>query len=153
MGFRDEGVLTATATFQRLNLPLERVPGFKDELLERLRAIPGVESAALTQIVPLRDWGGGNAWIDGAARQPNHTSLSRVGPGYFKTLEVPLIGGRDFDGRDRVGAPLVAMIETGVCAQVPRRRESGGPAFVDRGDARIAGHALRDRRLRGRHEV
>jgi predicted permease len=110
MGFRDEGVLTATAQFQRLNLPSERVPVFKDELLERLRAIPGVESAALTNIVPLRDWGGGKAWIDGAAREPNHTSLSRVGSGYFKTLEVPLLAGRDFDSRDRVGAPLVAIV-------------------------------------------
>lgn len=57
-GFEDENVLTATAMFQRLNLPPERVPVFKDELLERIRAIPGVESAALTHIVPLRDWGG-----------------------------------------------------------------------------------------------
>ena len=110
MGFRDEGVLTATATFQRLKLPPERVPGFKDELLERVRAIPGVESAAITHIVPLRDWGGGNAWIDGAPREPQGTRLSRIGPGYFKTLEVPLLAGRDFDGRDRVGAPNVAIV-------------------------------------------
>jgi putative ABC transport system permease protein len=110
MGFRDEDVLTATAMFQRLNLPPERVPVFKDELLERIRTIPGVESAALTHIVPLRDWGGGNAWIDGAARQPSHTSLSRVGPDYFKTLQIPLLAGRDFDARDRVEAPPVAIV-------------------------------------------
>jgi putative ABC transport system permease protein len=110
MGFRDEGVVTANTTFQRLDLPAERVPVFKDELLDRIRAIPGVDSAALTHVMPLRDWGGGKAWIDGAARQPNSTSLSRVGPGYFKTLEVPLLAGRDFDGRDRVGAPDVAIV-------------------------------------------
>ena len=110
LGFRDEGVVTATAQFQRLNLPPERVPVFKDELLERLRVIPGVESAALTNIMPLRDWGGGSAWIDGAAREPKPTRLSRVGPGYFQTLEVPLLAGRDFDGRDRVGAPDVAIV-------------------------------------------
>ncbi|HKV33427.1 MAG TPA: ABC transporter permease, partial [Pyrinomonadaceae bacterium] len=110
LGFRDEGVVTATAQFQRLKLPPERIPGFKDELLERLRAIPGVESAALTNIMPLRDWGGGSAWIDGAAREPKPTRLSRVGPGYFQTLEVPLLAGRDFDGRDRAGAPDVAIV-------------------------------------------
>jgi len=109
-GFQDEGVLTATAMFQRLNLPPERVPVFKDELIERIRAIPGVESAALTHIVPLRDWGGGSAWIDGAAREPRPTRLSRVGPSYFQTLQIPLVGGRDFDARDRVGAPLVAIV-------------------------------------------
>jgi len=110
MGFRDEGVVHATAVFQRLKLPPERVPAFKDELLGRIRAIPGVESAALTHIIPLRDWGGGSAWIDGAAREPKPTRLSRVGPGYFQTLQVPLLGGRDFDGRDRVGAPQVAIV-------------------------------------------
>ena len=110
MGFRDEGVLTATAMFQRLNLPPERVPLFKDEILERIRAIPGVESAALTTVLPLRDWGGGSAWIDGATREPKPTRLSRVGPGYFQTLEVPLVAGRDFDSRDRAGAPQVAIV-------------------------------------------
>ncbi len=43
--------------------------------------------------------------------------------------------------------------EPGVCAQVFERRESGGPTFMDRGDAGIAGHALRDRRPGRRHEV
>jgi putative ABC transport system permease protein len=110
-GFRQDDVVTATAMFQRLNLPAERVPGFKDELVERVRAIPGVESAAITHIIPLRDWGGGTAWIDGTGtRQPKHTSLSRVGPGYFKTLEVPVLSGRDFDARDRAGAPDVAIV-------------------------------------------
>jgi predicted permease len=110
LGFRDENILTATAVFQRLNLPPERVPVFKDELLERLRAIPGVESAALTHIIPLRDWGGGSAWMDGPARDPKPTRLSRVGPGYFQTLAVPMIAGRDFDGHDKVGAPNVAIV-------------------------------------------
>ena len=110
LGFRDEGVVDVTVMFQRLKLPPERVPVFKDELLERIRAIPGVDSAALTHIVPLSGWGGGSAWIDGAAREPKPTRLSRVGPGYFQTLEVPLVSGRDFDGRDRVGAPLVAIV-------------------------------------------
>ena len=110
LGFRDENVLTATTMFQRLNLPPERVPVFKDELLERIRAIPGVDSAALTHIIPLRDWGGGSAWIDGPAREPKPTRLSRVGPGYFQTLEVPMMAGRDFDSRDKVGAPLAAIV-------------------------------------------
>ena len=110
LGFRDENILAATAVFQRLKLPPERVPVFKDEILERLRGIPGVESAALTQIIPLSGWGGGSTWIDGAPREPKPTRLSRVGPGYFQTLEVPLLGGRDFDNRDRVGAPNVAIV-------------------------------------------
>ncbi|HVF23511.1 MAG TPA: ABC transporter permease [Pyrinomonadaceae bacterium] len=111
IGFRHEDVLTATATFRKLNLPPERIPGFRDELLERVRTVPGVESAAISNVTPLRGWGGGTAWMDSkGARQTAHTSLSRVGPDYFKTLEIPLLAGRDFDTRDRQDTPLVAIV-------------------------------------------
>ena len=110
-GFRQEGVLTATVNFQRLNLPRERYASFKDELLDRVRAIPGVESAAVVHEIPLRDWGGGNAWMDGEdSRQARNTSLSRVGPDYFRTLQIPLLAGRDFDARDRIGSTKVAIV-------------------------------------------
>ena len=110
-GFRGEGVLTALVMFQRLNLPPDRNPVFKDELIERIRAIPGVESAAIAHEIPLRDWGGAKAWVDGAdAQQAQNLSLSRVGPDYFKTLRIALLAGRDFDARDRAGAPLVAIV-------------------------------------------
>ncbi|HET6891730.1 MAG TPA: FtsX-like permease family protein, partial [Pyrinomonadaceae bacterium] len=106
-----EDILTATVNFRRLNLPAERVPVFKDDLLERVRSIPGVESAAITQIMPLRDWGGANAWIDGTPeRRVLSTNLSRIGPCYFETLRIPLLAGRDFDARDRDGAQLVAIV-------------------------------------------
>ena len=110
MGFQDD-VLTATVNFRRLNLPPERFPVFKDELLQRMRAIPGVESCASTDVMPLRDWAGGNAWIDTTGeRQVINTNLNRVGPDYFKTLKIPLRAGRDFDGRDRTGTPMVAIV-------------------------------------------
>lgn len=110
-GFRQEGVLVALVSFQRLNLPPERVPAFKDELLDRIRAIPGVEAAAITHEIPLNGRGGATIWMDGAdARQGNNTSLSRVGPDYFKTLEIPLLAGREFDARDRAAAPKVAIV-------------------------------------------
>ncbi|HJQ25493.1 MAG TPA: ABC transporter permease [Blastocatellia bacterium] len=110
-GFRQDGVLMAEVNFGRLNLPRDRYAGFKDELLDRIRALPGVESAAITHIIPLRDWGGVDVWIDGTdPRQAKHTNLSRVGPDYFKTLEIPLLAGRDFDARDRLSTPKVAIV-------------------------------------------
>jgi predicted permease len=110
-GFRQEGVLIAAVNFRRLNVAPDRNPAFKDELLDRIRALAGVESAGITNIIPLGDWGGGNAWMDGEdARQAKNTSLSRVGPDYFRTLEIPLLAGRDFDARDRIGRPKVAIV-------------------------------------------
>ena len=110
-GFHQEGILIARADFERLNLPRESFPAFKDELLDRIRAIPGVEAAAVVHEIPLDDWGGANIWMDGAdALGGKHTSLSRVGPDYFKTLQIPLLAGRDFDARDRVGTTKVAIV-------------------------------------------
>ena len=110
-GFRQEGVLMAQVIFRRLNLPPGDYAAFKDELLDGIQAIPGVESAALTNVIPLRDWGGANVWMDGAdAQQAKNTSLSRVGPDYFKTLQIPLLAGRNFDARDRVGSPTVVIV-------------------------------------------
>jgi predicted permease len=110
-GFRQEGVLIAELGFRRLNLSSDRYPAFKSDLLDRIRAIPGVESFAFTYMVPLSGWGRETIWMDGAdARQGVRTSESRVGPDYFKTLEIPLLAGRDFDARDRVDSPKVAIV-------------------------------------------
>ncbi len=109
-GFRHEGVLTAVVRFERLTLPPDRIPAFKDQLLDRIRAIPGMESAAIGMI-PLSDSGGNAIWMDGAdSQQRKNTSRSWVGPGYFKTLQIPLLAGREFDAGDRAGAPKVAIV-------------------------------------------
>jgi predicted permease len=110
-GFRQEGVLTALVMFQRLNLPPDRVPAFRDELLDQIRAIPGIESAALAHEVPLRSRGGSNVWVEGQnSSQGKGTNLSRVSPDYFKTLQIQLLAGRDFDARDGATAPKVVIV-------------------------------------------
>jgi putative ABC transport system permease protein len=111
-GFRQEGVLIAQVGFRRLNVPPERRLSFKNELLDRLRAIPGVEAATDTAIVPLSGNASGNdVWLDGAdSQQKRNTFRSRVGPDYFKSLGARLLAGREFDGRDITGAPNVAIV-------------------------------------------
>jgi len=66
-GFQQNGVLIAEVDFPRFKIPSERRGGFKRDLLERIRALPNVYSAAEVGIVPLS--GGGidnNVWIDGS---------------------------------------------------------------------------------------
>jgi predicted permease len=117
-GFSEEDVLIAGVNFQRLNLPPDRNQAFKDEFLDRIRATPGIESAALGMI-PFRDSGGNTVWMDGTdARQGKDVSRSRVGPDYFKTLQIPLLAGRDFDARDRGGAPNVAIVNQAFARQL-----------------------------------
>src|SRR5207302_11030917 len=55
-GFRQEGVLIAKLRFERVQMPHERYPAFKDELRDRLRALQGVESEGLQNIETLADW-------------------------------------------------------------------------------------------------
>lgn len=129
-GFEREGILTARILFQRSNLPQDQIPIFKNSLLERIRAIPGVESAAVAHELPLRDWGGASAWMDGQnATQAKDTSLSRIGSEYFKTLKIAMLSGRDFDSRDTVDSPKVAIVNEAFAREFLGGRNPVGQRF------------------------
>jgi predicted permease len=81
--------------------------------LEKLRALPGVESAATTRRVPLND----NCVIGTTLRtdrsaNPAHVEYecNNVGPDYFRTIGIPLLRGREFSGADRRGTQPVAIV-------------------------------------------
>jgi putative ABC transport system permease protein len=110
-GFQQDGILITTADFTRLSVPPERREDFKRDLLERVRAIPGVESAASAMQVPV----GGSYWNqtvlgDTPDQKKGETNLNRIGPEYFRTLETPLLAGRDFDAQDTATSPKVAIV-------------------------------------------
>ena len=111
-GFRQDGILVTDVDFTALQTPKNQRVEYKRRLVERLSAIPGVESVAEAAIVPLS----GNGWnrnIEGALSVPKDKSiaqLDRVGPGFFKTLGTPLLAGRDFTAQDDAGAPRVAIV-------------------------------------------
>jgi putative ABC transport system permease protein len=128
-GFHEEGVLTATVNFQRLNLPPDRNQVFKEEFLERVRATPGLESAAIGMI-PFRDGGGNRVWMDGTdAGQGQGVSRSRIGTDYFKTLQIPVLAGRDFSAADRIGAPDVAIVNQAFARQFVNGENPVGRRF------------------------
>jgi putative ABC transport system permease protein len=111
-GFQEHGVLVADLGFSRLELPPGRALSFRLELLQSLRAIPGVEAAAEATIVPLT---GGNwnnrVWMDGSDLSHGRVSLrTMIGPEYFRTLRTPLLGGRDFDEHDLTSASKVSIV-------------------------------------------
>ena len=111
-GFQAKGVLIAWLDFTRLQIPVERRAAFHRELLDRIRAIPGVDAAADTNIVPLSGNGWGNAvWIDGRdGTQRKDSNFSSVSPEYFKTLRIPMLAGRDFNESDTAQSPRVAIV-------------------------------------------
>ena len=111
-GHRVEGVLVAELSIGRQGIPDDRLPALNRALIDRLRSMPGVTSVARTAIVPM----GGAAMSDmirvdgGGAAAERETFFHRVGTGYFQTLGVPLVAGRDFDDRDRAGSKPVAIV-------------------------------------------
>jgi putative ABC transport system permease protein len=111
-GFAQDGVLQTDMNLAPLNLPSERRYAVKRELLDRLRAMPGVEAAAFANVVPL----GGNNWGDmifvNSARgvEKGFANFNRISPDYFKTLGIQLLGGRDFGDGDTPATPKVAIV-------------------------------------------
>jgi putative ABC transport system permease protein len=111
-GFRHEGVLMTQIGVGALRLPPERRQLFRQEALDRIKAIPGVKAVTDTSLIPLSGGTSSNAvWMDGAdPRQKVNTNRSWIGPDYFKALETPLVAGREFNERDTANAPYVAIV-------------------------------------------
>ncbi|MGH9882473.1 MAG: ABC transporter permease [Pyrinomonadaceae bacterium] len=110
-GFRSEGILLTRAGFEELNLPPDRRLTFRRELLDRIKAIPDVEAATESNVVPLSgNVGANNVWLDNEVGRKVNTLFSRVGLNYFATLHTPVLAGRDFDEHDGAGAPKVAVV-------------------------------------------
>src|SRR5271167_78910 len=116
-GFRSENVLTA---FVSLPVAQYREPSqranFARLVLERVRAIPGVRSASTIDFLPYNGGpGSGGVEIAGHPRNPNEPQQiiwqTRASPGFFETLGIPLLRGRDIAASDEQGSPGAAVID------------------------------------------
>ena len=144
-GFRREGVLVAGIDFRRLDVPMERRYDMQRDLLARIRAVPGVRGAAGASVIPVSGSSSGNRiWLEGTTVDVG-TNINRVSPGYFGTMDIPILSGRDFDDRDTMSSPMVAIVNQTFAAAGDRRRRPGRPPLPHRGDAHDAGAHLRDR--------
>jgi putative ABC transport system permease protein len=110
-GFNQENLLVARVGFRRLNIAPERRIEFKSQLLERLKAVPGVQAVAESDVVPLTGGGRGNVvWMEGKPDDKIDVSFNRVGVDYFQAIQLPLRGGREFNSHDNPGSPKVAIV-------------------------------------------
>jgi putative ABC transport system permease protein len=112
-GFQSEGILAVSIDIGRPQYAKERRPAIFRDVLERLSTRPGVASAAQVWFTPVS----GAGWNDsvhpegaGSAESGKESNFNRIGPGYLRTMGTPLLAGRDFDDRDKVGAPKVAIV-------------------------------------------
>jgi putative ABC transport system permease protein len=83
---------------------------FYGQTLDRLRALPGVRSAALTTRLPLYAAGIAGTCVALAAERPAPATAMTVGAGFLETLRIPLLEGRDFDAADKADGPPVSIV-------------------------------------------
>jgi putative ABC transport system permease protein len=116
-GYRPDGLLSVSVDLPRARYDSAGQVAFYEQLVERVRATRGVTGVAGTTSPPAS--GDETTFSFAIEGRPSTNRSGRedpqplrvVTPDYFRTMGIPLTGGRAFDGRDRVGAPPVAIID------------------------------------------
>ncbi|HEX8720562.1 MAG TPA: ABC transporter permease [Pyrinomonadaceae bacterium] len=119
-GFRVERALTVPVDLGLLRYRKEEGLAFYRELLARVAAQPGVESASLVRFAQLGfSFGQTQVSAEGRAREGDEgvsTGFNTAGPRYFETMGTTLVRGRDFTEADGEGAPAVAVVNETLAA-------------------------------------
>jgi predicted permease len=117
MGFRTPGLLVMQAHLPTVDLDdLRRAVRRFERLSAELTGVPGVASVAATVGLPMTDIGSNGAYaVEGKhtfapGQQLPQANFRLAGPGYFSTMGIPLLRGRDFTVQDRDENPFVAII-------------------------------------------
>jgi predicted permease len=107
-GMRESGIVTGFLGFWQSNLPPQRWLEFKRELLDEIRAAPGVLNAATTSNAPLL----GSSWEHGVrvGALEGNAKFTWVSPGYFDTMGIPVVRGRSFNDNDTPASTRVAIV-------------------------------------------
>jgi predicted permease len=117
-GFDTRHVLALNVPIMSNGKTPEQIAAFYREAIRRIRELPGVDNVAVGTMVPWRDAGnfgpGFDFSADGHVRAPGEEDprgrFRAVSPGFFASLGVPLIAGRDFNDQDRRGAEPVVIV-------------------------------------------
>jgi predicted permease len=116
LGFQRDSVLLVTLDPAGSGYQGNQLAPIYRQLLARLAAIPGVRSATLSGVTPILG-GGASRWVDvpgftERAEDRRRASLNWTGPGYFETLGIPRIAGRDFTFEDAGRSPVAIVSES-----------------------------------------
>ena len=130
-GFDVDPVLVAEVGFIQGGPAADQL-ALLERVADRLRALPSVASAAISRVVPLTIHSGSSngrsvRFDDRTATQHMEYGESAVGPGYFATLGIRVLAGREFGPADRLGTPAVAIVNDELA-----RRYLGGNAVGHR---------------------
>ena len=130
-GFTTHGVLTTWVDLTAAGYDTRRARNFQDALTDRLQSLGGLQSVAFARVTPFSYSGYSSAPIavDGYVVAPDEDPTvyyNEVGPGYFSTMGIPLVEGREFSRADDETAPLVAVVNDVMAAKYWRGRSPVG---------------------------
>jgi predicted permease len=102
-----------------------QVSDFYKEMIRRIRQLPGVDNVAIGTAVPWRDTGFGfglefsaDGHVRGPGEEDPRAKFRVISPGFFATLGLPIVAGRDFDDADRKSGELVAIVSESVATRM-----------------------------------
>ena len=150
VGFNPEQVLLFQMDSTRSGYGPEESVSLYARIGDRVRALPGVRSVTMAQTALL----GGGVWmstvhVEGQTGAGHSTHMMTVAPGFFDTMEIPLLTGRGFEPRDDGEAPRVAVINAAAATELFGTDDVVGRRFgfrpEERGEVEIVG-VVRDTR-------
>jgi macrolide transport system ATP-binding/permease protein len=130
-GFSTHEVMFTGVDLVSAGYDAQRAQNFQDQLLDRVKALPGVESAVFARMTPL-SYGSFSSTpiaVDGFEVPPEErptVEYNEVGPDYFATMGIPLVSGREFTGADDERGALAAIVNETMAAQFWRDRNPIG---------------------------
>jgi putative ABC transport system permease protein len=134
LGFKKEGVLLVTTDLDTYHVSDQLRQQLASGLQQRMQAIPGVLSVSRSAVTPIS----GMSWqwnvkpqIEGKESLKVHVFVNLVSPGFFRTLGIPLISGRDFEAYDDANAPLVAIVNQTAAMRMFSGSDAIGRSYRD----------------------
>jgi putative ABC transport system permease protein len=112
-GFRADNMITMTVHLPQVYRTAEQMKAFHEKVLERLKALPGVNSAAIVNWLPMgMGLIKGSFSVEGLPDSATGFNVNKpaVTPGYFRTMEITLLQGRDFTRADNEKSPGVMIV-------------------------------------------
>ena len=146
-GFSTTNVAVTGVSLVAAGYDIPRARTFQNELVDRLSGLPGIESAAFSEVTPLgyMTYPSSPIAVDGYQPSPDEqpeVEYNQVGPDYLATLGIPLLSGREFARSDDESAPLVAIVNRTMMMRYWRGQDPIGLRLQVKGRwARVVGVA------------
>jgi predicted permease len=116
-GFRETGVLSVALDMRKAGIARSALAAMNVRLIERIRAVPGVVAVSQAFNTPVANDFWNERIAIGGVTTKQMVNFNSVGPGYFDTLGIPMIAGRDFTNADTPESPKVAIVSESFAKQ------------------------------------